>query len=544
MVESFFQFSAPPFPAVPVAGRYFPAPGIEDARARLTRVIVRGQGAGLLIGPPGTGKSLLCEVIARQVRSELTVGQLLCGQLCSRRALLQAILRELGLPYHDRDEGTLRLALIDRLTAAGESPLLLLVDEAHTLPVRLLEEIRMMGNLARDGQSRVRLLLAGLPDLEERFAQPKLDAFNQRVAARCYLEALDKSDTKQFIRAQVTASGGDPDTLFADAACAAVYRATAGVPRLINQLCDHALSMARASQTRCIAEAGVEEAWADLQQLPLPSARPDTDQGSANESVVEFGCLEELEEEAEPIVPFGVERPDPQPTAAPADDWPEPDELWEPEPVVAEPVDDELEFRPAGSIGPAATPAIEPDLADPFAEPFPVEEIVVDRYAGRPIWPAQAPLPPAAVPPPALPPHGGRRNTPAVAAASGADAASEGPAAHGTGSTGAAGRSEPIYPEPVSADRPAATQGAEPGSPPTGNAVNGPNSHEFGYQNPSRRCPTAEQPAPAVALDFTFDAGSHDQIVIDDGPVDAEEPPTGSAGEPRYRLLFSKLRYG
>ena len=97
------------------------------------------------------------------------------GRLSTRRALFQAILYELGRPYRGMDEGELRLAVVDYLMAGDNNSrgLVLLVDEAHTLPLRLLEEIRLLTNLARSGQPLVRLVMAGGPALEERFASPE-----------------------------------------------------------------------------------------------------------------------------------------------------------------------------------------------------------------------------------------------------------------------------------------------------------------------------------------------------------------------------------
>src|SRR5262249_37324421 len=141
------------------------------------------------------------------------------GRLCTRRALLQAILFELGLPYRGMEEGDLRLSLVDYLSPHGESAqaatsgLLLVVDEAHTLPQRLLEELRLITNLMRSGRPCVRLLLSGGPQLEERFANPRLESFNQRVAARCYLEALDRQQTDEYVRHHFRQAQGDPDSV-------------------------------------------------------------------------------------------------------------------------------------------------------------------------------------------------------------------------------------------------------------------------------------------------------------------------------------------
>src|SRR5215211_6370465 len=87
------------FPSYPQVSRYFPGRSIEDARNRLSRAIDRGNGPGLIVGGPGTGKSLLLQVLASQFHEKFDVVLPACARLCTRRALLQSILFELGLPY-------------------------------------------------------------------------------------------------------------------------------------------------------------------------------------------------------------------------------------------------------------------------------------------------------------------------------------------------------------------------------------------------------------------------------------------------------------
>jgi len=87
----------------------------------------------------------------------------------------------------------------------------------------------------------VRLILAGGAILEERLSNPKLESFQQRLATRCYLQPLTREETFQYIREQIQQTGGNPAALFAQSAFEAIFTATDGTPRLINQLCDHAL---------------------------------------------------------------------------------------------------------------------------------------------------------------------------------------------------------------------------------------------------------------------------------------------------------------
>lgn len=294
MYESFFGFQERPFNETGRLDYYFPGESIEQARTALVRAIDHAAGPGLVIGPAGTGKTLLCRLLAEQYRYAFDVVHLACNRLCTRRALLQNILFELKLAYRQREEGELRLSLIDHLGRAENQRqgMLLLVDEAHTLPLRLLDEVRMITNLVRDGQPRVRLVVVGGPSLEEKFAHPKLDSFNQRIATRCYLGALNREECRHYLRHRVTIAGGRPDRLFADEAYRSLYQATDGIPRLLNQISDQALSLTALRGSHQVSATLVEEAWADLQQLPTPwraSAAP----VSSPVGIVEFGVLEE-----------------------------------------------------------------------------------------------------------------------------------------------------------------------------------------------------------------------------------------------------------
>ena len=313
-----------------------------------------------------------------------------------------------------RDEGVLRLRLLDQLLAGDESTegLLLLVDESQALAVHLLEELRMLTNLARGGVPRVRLVLAGLPSLEEQLAGPDLEAFSQRLAARCYVAPLSRAETTQYVRAQLAASGADPQKLFSAAACDAVFNATDGVPRLVNQLCDRALLAANEQNLTQVDAAVVQAAWADIEQLPTP-CHESTESAAASRcdstaAVVEFGSLAAddvatTSHTAEPTAAGDAPRPTEPPAIAPdngispdvvaassAEEPVEPTELDEDEselvatvipqvqaPNVAPPqlIDSSTARRRSRSVYVSG-----PDAVDPFAGPFDEEEVVLDSF--------------------------------------------------------------------------------------------------------------------------------------------------------------------
>jgi type II secretory pathway predicted ATPase ExeA len=367
-----------PFATQPQVGRYFPAASIEDARRRLARTIERGDGPGVILGGAGIGKSLLLQVLAAQYREKFDVVLLACSQLCTRRALLQAIHFELGLDYHRRDEGELRLSLLDTLLSGDDATqgLLLLVDEGQALAVHLLEELRLLTNLSRGGLPRVRLVMAGLPALEEKLAGPELQSFSQRLSARCYVAPFTRAESSQYVRAQLAASHADADRIFAPPAFDSIFTATDGVPRLVNQICDHALEFAEAKQLEQIDAAVIQAAWADLQQLPTSWEPPQTSasSSSASSNVVEFGSLSEA--------PAAIEPPKVRESfVAPVQEKPPLAVVEEPK-VVAP--------APTTLLSPTQRPTVRrprafsqpaPDAIDPFAEEFEEEELVLDSFA-------------------------------------------------------------------------------------------------------------------------------------------------------------------
>ena len=273
MYQTSFGFAQRPFSATPQSDWFFQSESASRAYESIASCIERAAGPAMMIGGAGSGKTLLCQLLAQNFRGLFSVVTLNSARLCTRRALLQSILFELGLPFREMEEGELRLTLIDYLNPSQECPngMLLIVDEAQVLPTRLLEEIRMITNLVRDGQPRVRLVLAGNQSLEERFTHPQLASLNQRVAVRSYLKPLSNAETRDYVKFHLEKAGGPiASRLFADDAIEAVYHASEGVPRLINQVCDHALLIAAADGKTSIDAALIAESWSDIQQLPTP----------------------------------------------------------------------------------------------------------------------------------------------------------------------------------------------------------------------------------------------------------------------------------
>ena len=287
MYEPFFGFVKRPFLAASTLDRYFPATCIEQTFQTTIRAIQRGEGPVAIFGGTGLGKTMCCLRIADSFRRNFEVVMLSSSQIITRRALLQSLLFELRMPYRDMTEGELRLSLMSRLQPSTENPtdgLVLVIDEAQTLSMKLLDEIRLLTNVVRNGIPRVRLVLCGTMRLEDCLSHPNMDSLNQRLAARCYLTPLSNQETGQYVIHKIELSGVEGSTVITRDALDAIYRGSDGIPRLIDQLADQSLLLACNDRERPISAAMVGRAWCMLQQLPNPWSEPESIVKSSTQS--------------------------------------------------------------------------------------------------------------------------------------------------------------------------------------------------------------------------------------------------------------------
>jgi type II secretory pathway predicted ATPase ExeA len=367
--------------AAPRTQFYHPAKLIDGALHGVDRAIRRAEGFSLVVGSPGTGKSLLLAKVAESVGDDFAVALLSGARICTRRALWQSILAELGQPYRGIDEAELRIAVVEtvRGLAARGSGLVILVDEAHTLPLRLIEELRLLANTPTPLPA-VHIVLAGTSSLEERLGAPKMESCTQRIAMRAYLEPLDHAETVAYLRTQMKAAGLDWDAAFDRGCDDAVYGAADGVPRLVNQICDQALVLV--GEGRRVRPADIAAAWQEIQRLPAPGSlgamaadeaaavvgpaaadrAPGMDFGDAAPlSTIEFGSLDE-----EVFTRF--------------------DDAVEGVPVAGPAASRQADDGFRGNVDPWHGPDVEFVFdadADPFQEFFEQEERIVDRYLVR-----------------------------------------------------------------------------------------------------------------------------------------------------------------
>jgi general secretion pathway protein A len=238
-----FGLAEAPFSTTPDQRFLYLSDRHQDALAHLLYGLAERGGFVQLTGEVGTGKTTLCRYLLEHLPGHVDVA-LMLNPTVTRLELLATICDELRIPY--TPDTTSVKALVDALYAhlldahAHGRRTVVIVDEAQHLSVEVLEQMRLLTNLETGKAKLLQIILIGQPELVDLMSRRELRQVAQRVAARYHLAPLTERETRAYV-AHRLAMAGQPAMVFDAAAIRAVYRASGGVPRLINVVCDRAL---------------------------------------------------------------------------------------------------------------------------------------------------------------------------------------------------------------------------------------------------------------------------------------------------------------
>jgi len=196
-----------------------------------------------ITGEIGSGKTTLCRALLSQVPAQIQTAYIFNSSL-SEVQLLQTFLSDLGIETAKKNRHTLfsdlNAHLIKQLSIGHN--VVLIIDEAQNLTVKLLEQIRMLSNLETDKDKLLQIILVGQPELRDKLNLPRLKQLRQRIAIRYHIHPLTEEEITPYIHHRLEVAGAlQPELFFTEEAISTIYKYTGGVPRLINILCDKAL---------------------------------------------------------------------------------------------------------------------------------------------------------------------------------------------------------------------------------------------------------------------------------------------------------------
>ena len=234
--------------------------GFNEARQRL-RFTIELEGLGALIGEPGCGKSLLLGAVSAEHQKHGGQVHYFAHATVGPFGFLNVLARKLGLaPRRSRAETA---QYVSEVLLKDERKHLLILDEAHLVPDDTLEDVRLLTIADFDRKSPFVLLLAGHPNLDDRLAEPTHHALDQRITTIARLSPLSLDETRDYIKLRLTACGARKQPLFDDDAIAALFDASAGVPRRINRIATAAMIVAASRNKQLLSAQDVLDARLD-----------------------------------------------------------------------------------------------------------------------------------------------------------------------------------------------------------------------------------------------------------------------------------------
>ncbi len=267
MYNSYWNLREKPFQNVPDPRFAYLSDQHHEGLARLIYLVTSHKLGGVLTGPYGVGKSMVLELLAQRIRTD-GQSRYLCVEILPGETLglARQLLSFLGRAQPIPD----MTAVIEIVRATCHDPkaafqhTVLAIDEAHLIKDHTTYEfLHMLTNLSVLGRDLTpqypafTLILSGHMDLTRNLAP--FESLCQRLQLVWTLEPLTEAQTQEYLQHRIRTAGGDI-WMFAEDALPAIYAASQGLPRLINNLCDVALMLGCAAQSRTIGKSLIEQA--------------------------------------------------------------------------------------------------------------------------------------------------------------------------------------------------------------------------------------------------------------------------------------------
>ena len=268
MYEAFYGLTSKPFQLNPDPSFYFGSKQHRRAAAYLEYGMHQNEGFIVITGEVGAGKTTIVRGMLDGLDQEKVVAAHLVSTQLDADDTLRLVGAAFGLRTKDVSKADILMSLeafLISMTGKGKR-CLLIVDEAQNLTARAVEELRMLSNFQFGNHALLQSFLIGQPEFRQILQSPNMMQFRQRVIAACHIGPLDVEETQAYIEHRLKCAGSTGSPSILPAAYESIFKASSGIPRRINSVCDRLLLFGYLSSKKEFDTPDVEEVAREIHE--------------------------------------------------------------------------------------------------------------------------------------------------------------------------------------------------------------------------------------------------------------------------------------
>lgn len=274
MYQEYFGLTEAPFSITPDTSYFYAHGHYSEALNTLLVALRAGEGFIKVTGEVGTGKTMLCRKLLNTVEDRFVTAYI-PNPMLTPYGLQSAVADELGLDMSRHYGHHQLLKMITNrlleLTADGKN-VVLCIDEAQAMPVETMEALRLLTNLETEKQKLLQVILFGQPELDERLNEKNVRQLKQRITFSYKLKPIDKEGMELYLTHRLGIAGYKGGNLFEVKAMSSLFKASRGIPRLINILSHKSMMSAYGEGTKYVDNKNMCAAIKDTEDTQMRSA--------------------------------------------------------------------------------------------------------------------------------------------------------------------------------------------------------------------------------------------------------------------------------
>ncbi|MGR8946414.1 MAG: ExeA family protein [Gammaproteobacteria bacterium] len=243
MYLNFFGLNKDPFKITPDPEFFFAGGNRGAVLEALGYAVAKGEGIVKVVGEVGSGKTMLCRMLERELPDNCDIIYLANPRLNADDVLF-AIAHELHLELPMGASKVEALSVLQRFLLekhAADRRVVMFIEEAQGIQIDTLEEIRMLSNLETTQEKLLQIVLFGQPELDQKLAAHEIRQLNERITYSFNLAPLNREEIRDYVYSRLRASGYRGNELFSKTAIKLLAKHSQGLLRRINVLADKAL---------------------------------------------------------------------------------------------------------------------------------------------------------------------------------------------------------------------------------------------------------------------------------------------------------------